>query len=123
MYLAILLLRTKFKKDYVSLKSRLETLPNELKYEIMVPISKLGYMPGKLVHTNEILVLLGDNWFVEKSAKQACELVDRRLKSIDAYLTDLNKEKKNFVDHLNWTDNLIKVISYLKMKLNKVTAF
>ena len=23
------------------------------------------------VHTNEIIVLLGDNWFVERSAKQA----------------------------------------------------
>jgi prefoldin subunit 5 len=37
-------------------------------------------MPGKLVHTNEILVLLGDDWFVEKSAKQACEVIDRRMK-------------------------------------------
>ena len=37
-------------------------------------------MPGQLIHTNEILVLLGDNWFAEMSAKQACEVIDRRLK-------------------------------------------
>lgn len=36
-------------------------------------------MPGKLVHTNEIMVLLGENWFVERSAKQACGIVKRRI--------------------------------------------
>ena len=47
-----------------------------------VPFGKLAFMPGQLVHTNEILVLLGDNWFVERSAKQAAEIVDRRMKSM-----------------------------------------
>lgn len=37
-------------------------------------------MPGQLVHTNEILVLLGDNWFAERSAKQASNIVKRRIK-------------------------------------------
>jgi len=36
-------------------------------------------MPGYLVHTNEILVLLGDNWFCERSAKQASEIAQRRV--------------------------------------------
>jgi hypothetical protein len=45
-----------------------------------VPFGPLAFMPGNLVHTNEILVLLGDDWFVEKSAKQACEVIDRRMK-------------------------------------------
>jgi unconventional prefoldin RPB5 interactor 1 len=39
----------------------------------------MAFMPGKIVHTNEVLVLLGDNWFVERSAKQATEIVERRL--------------------------------------------
>lgn len=37
-------------------------------------------MPGKLVHTNEITVLLGDNWFAKCSAKQAQKLVEHRKK-------------------------------------------
>ena len=37
-------------------------------------------MPGKLVHTNEITVLLGDNWFAERSASQALDIVARRKK-------------------------------------------
>jgi unconventional prefoldin RPB5 interactor 1 len=45
-----------------------------------VPFGAMAFMPGQLQHTNEIMVLLGDDWFVERSAKQACEIVDRRLK-------------------------------------------
>ena len=37
-------------------------------------------MPGKLVHINEITVLLGDNWFAERSASQALDIVARRKK-------------------------------------------
>jgi unconventional prefoldin RPB5 interactor 1 len=37
-------------------------------------------MPGKLVHTNEITVLLGDNWFAKCSAKQAQKLLEHRKK-------------------------------------------
>ena len=37
-------------------------------------------MPGQLIHTNEIIVLLGDNWFAERSAIQATEIAKRRLK-------------------------------------------
>lgn len=35
-------------------------------------------MPGKLIHTNEILVLLGDQYYAERSAKQAVEILGRR---------------------------------------------
>lgn len=45
-------------------------------------------MPGKLVHTNEITVLLGDNWFSKCSAKQAIELVEHRKKRM--YVSEHN---------------------------------
>jgi unconventional prefoldin RPB5 interactor 1 len=38
-------------------------------------------MPGKLIHTNEILAMLGDNWFVERSTKQSIDIVERRMES------------------------------------------
>ena len=44
-----------------------------------VPFGKKAFMPGQLIHTNEILVLLGDNWFAERSAKQAGDIVERRI--------------------------------------------
>lgn len=45
-----------------------------------VPFGPLAFMPGKLVHTNEVTVLLGDNWFAKCSAKQAQKIVDHRMK-------------------------------------------
>lgn len=35
-------------------------------------------MPGELYDTNEVMVLLGDNWFVKRSVKQALEIAERR---------------------------------------------
>lgn len=81
----------------------------------MVPVSRVGFMPGRLVNTNEILVLLGDNWFVEKSAKQACELIDRRIANLDKFLDDLNKENKIVRDQLDWTQSLMEVPKILKI--------
>ncbi|XP_060561402.1 unconventional prefoldin RPB5 interactor-like [Ruditapes philippinarum] len=82
----------KFKSDYEALKTRLETLPDQVTHDVMVPFGKMAFMPGQLVHTNEILVLLGDNWFVERSAKQASEIVDRRIEAVDKQLKELNKQ-------------------------------
>lgn len=45
---------------------------------VKVPIGKLAFMPGRIVHTNEVLALLGDNWFAEVSAKEAAAIVARR---------------------------------------------
>lgn len=39
-------------------------------------------MPGQLYHTNEILVLLGDNWFAKRTARQAYDIVERRKQSM-----------------------------------------
>lgn len=77
---------TKFKEDYEALKTRLETLPDKLTHEVMVPLGKLAYMPGHIKHTNEILCLLGDNWFVERSAKQAVQIIDRRIAGDDTII-------------------------------------
>lgn len=45
-----------------------------------VPFGPLAFMPGKLVHTNEVTALLGDNWFAKCSTKQAQKIVARRMK-------------------------------------------
>lgn len=85
---------TKFKEDYEALKARLETLPDKVSHEVMVPFGKLAFIPGKVRHTNEILCLLGDNWFVERSAKQAAQMVERRIKGCDETLKKFHGELK-----------------------------
>lgn len=50
-------------------------------------------MPGKLIHTNEVLVMLGDNWFVDRSAVQAAEIVDRRMEYVQENITKLKTQE------------------------------
>lgn len=96
----------KFKSDYKALKDRLKTLPDKVTHDVMVPFGSLAFMPGKLVHTNEITVLLGDNWFVERSAKQAAAIVDRRLKSVNTELEALQKQRSLFEPRISFTSEL-----------------
>ena len=63
-------------------------------------------MPGKLVHTNEILVHLGDNWFTQRSAKQSVEITDRRIEKYNQFLNGIDKNEKQIVDWLNKIDEL-----------------
>uniref|UniRef100_A0A8C7XAZ1 Protein phosphatase 1 regulatory subunit 19 n=1 Tax=Oryzias sinensis TaxID=183150 RepID=A0A8C7XAZ1_9TELE len=87
---------TKVSGDYDALSDRLKTLPDRLSYDIMVPFGPLAFTPGKLVRTNEVTVLLGDNWFAKCSAKQAQAVVDHRMKHVKKELDDLAKTRKNF---------------------------
>jgi unconventional prefoldin RPB5 interactor 1 len=84
-------------------------------------------MPGKLVHTNEILVLLGDNWFVEKSAKQARDVVTRRLVGVEKHLEDLYKEKNIIESQFKWTADVMSVefidLTFFKLLGSKLLNF
>ncbi|XP_068549183.1 unconventional prefoldin RPB5 interactor 1 isoform X2 [Anas acuta] len=99
----------KVEGDYEALQERLRTLPDKLSYDIMVPFGPLAFMPGKLVHTNEVTVLLGDNWFSKCSAKQAVELVEHRKKHVRKALDDLQKVMKNFESRVEFTEDLQKM--------------
>ncbi|KAJ1955485.1 uri1, prefoldin-like chaperone, partial [Linderina pennispora] len=91
---------TKFKAEYHQLKCTLRELPQETRYPAMIPAGPLAFFPGSLVHTNEILVLLGDNYFVERSAMQAAMIAKRReefvitkIKETEKEIRQLNKRK------------------------------
>lgn len=95
--------------DYNALQERLSTLPDKLSYNIMVPFGPFAFMPGKLVHTNEVTVLLGDNWFAKCSAKQAVGLVEHRKEHIRKTIDDLKKVMKNFESRVEFTEDLQKM--------------
>ncbi|KAI8394000.1 uncharacterized protein BYT42DRAFT_552998 [Radiomyces spectabilis] len=75
-----------YQDDYNALEKQLQTLPDETSRTAMIPIGKLAFMPGKLIHTNEITVLLGDQYYVERSAKQALGILQRRKEVVDENL-------------------------------------
>ncbi|XP_069682132.1 unconventional prefoldin RPB5 interactor [Periplaneta americana] len=84
----------KIRDEHISLHSHLSVLPEKLSQDVMVPIGSRALMRGKMVHTNEILVCLGDGWFVKRSAKEAAEICDRRIKLCENMLKDLEREQK-----------------------------
>ena len=93
----------KYKSDYEKLSQQLETLPHKLEYQMMIPFGRKAFIPGKLVHSNEILVLLGENWFVECSAKYASEIAKRRIVQVEKQITEVTKEHENVSDHLKFS--------------------
>jgi len=82
----------KFRSDYVSLRDHLRRIGDKLEHEALVPLGPKVLVMGKIVHTNEITCLLGDNWFVECTAKKAVEIVNHRIKKCDEMLQKLKKE-------------------------------
>ncbi|XP_004479112.2 unconventional prefoldin RPB5 interactor 1 isoform X1 [Dasypus novemcinctus] len=99
----------KVDNDYNALQERLSTLPDKLSYNIMVPFGPFAFMPGKLVHTNEVTVLLGDNWFAKCSAKQAISLVEHRKEHVRKTIDDFKKVMKNFESRVEFTEDLQKM--------------
>ncbi|XP_048253611.1 unconventional prefoldin RPB5 interactor-like [Haliotis rufescens] len=95
-----------YQSDYEALHRRLRTLPDKVEHDVMVPFGSLAFMPGRLVHTNEVMVLLGDNWFVERSAKQAAEIVSRRIKAVEENLEKLREEKRLLTPRQVFTQEL-----------------
>ncbi|KAJ2837991.1 hypothetical protein FBU31_001022 [Coemansia sp. 'formosensis'] len=85
-----------YKTEYHNLQTTLLELPDELEYDAMVPVGPLAFFPGKLMHTNEILVSLGDNWFTERSAKQAAGIAKRREEYVDGKIRDCRRDLKEF---------------------------
>ena len=83
------------KLDYEALFKRLEHITDKSYYNVMVPFGgSKAFFEGQVEHTNEIMVLLGDNWFVERSAKEAREICQRRIDRCQSMIDDLAKESK-----------------------------
>lgn len=67
----------------------------QTRHSIMVPLGPMAFMPGELVHTNELMVLLGDNYFVERSGAQAAEIMQRRIDVIEDIIQRTEKKIKD----------------------------
>ncbi|KAJ1720048.1 uri1, prefoldin-like chaperone [Coemansia erecta] len=83
---------TEYRDEYHLLQKTLTTLPSETTYSALIPAGPLAFFPGHLIHTNEILVLLGDNYFVERSASQAAQIALRRAQYADQKITQISAQ-------------------------------
>jgi len=53
-------------------------LPKRTQHAVMVPFGPVAFMPGYLVHTNELMVHLGGKTYVERTAAQTVGILARR---------------------------------------------
>lgn len=67
-------------QEYTALKDTLQHLAERSRRRVLAPVAGgLAYYAAELNATNTITVLLGDGWFAERSATQACEIAGRRV--------------------------------------------
>ncbi|XP_030546394.1 RNA polymerase II subunit 5-mediating protein homolog isoform X2 [Rhodamnia argentea] len=78
-----------FIADNASLVNLVQKLPEELHHDIMVPFGKVAFFPGRLVHTNEFMVLLGEGYYAERTSKQTVEILRRRGKALETHVDSL----------------------------------
>lgn len=85
-----------YRDDYKSLQSLINTMQDKVRHPYRIPIagSKLAFVKGHIIHTNELTVLLGFNYFALRSAKQATHIINRRLKDVENRLRESQEAKK-----------------------------
>ena len=95
------------KGEYESLRSRLSTISDQTRYPAAtIPLGPHALVRGELIHTNEILVFLGDNYFVERTAKQAEAIASRRIAKAQQNISELNEERNLLKSKLNMMTSL-----------------
>ncbi|KAF9663138.1 hypothetical protein SADUNF_Sadunf17G0007200 [Salix dunnii] len=93
-----------FVTENTNLINLVSRLPDELNHDIMVPFGKAAFFPGRLIHTNEFMVLLGDGYYAERSAKQTVEILTRRGKTLDSQVESLMANMKDLKAEASFFD-------------------
>ncbi|KAI6697330.1 hypothetical protein NL676_017449 [Syzygium grande] len=78
-----------FVADNAGLVGLVQKLPEELHHDVMVPFGKAAFFPGRLIHTNEFTVLLGEGYYAERTSKQTVEILRRRGKALETHVDSL----------------------------------
>lgn len=93
----------KYHDEYRDLSKMIDKMKDKVRIPHRIPIggSKMAFVEGDIIHTNEILVLLGDNLFALRSSKQANQIIERRMANIKKNLKDSEDARRKTQDWLN----------------------
>lgn len=94
-----------FVDDNNNLVSLVQKLPEQLSHDIMVPFGKAAFFPGRLIHTNEFMVLLGEGYYADRTSKQTVEILQRRGKSLDSQVDSLQLMINNLNSFIKVADS------------------
>ncbi|CAH8313450.1 unnamed protein product [Eruca vesicaria subsp. sativa] len=79
-----------------NLISLVKKLPEKLHHNVMVPFGKKAFFPGRLIHTNECLVFLGENYYTDRTSKQTVDVLRRRDKTLQSQIHSIKAEIDDF---------------------------
>ncbi|OQR91051.1 hypothetical protein ACHHYP_05048 [Achlya hypogyna] len=96
-------------KEYDALASVLDDLPKKLSHEIMVPLGKQAFIPGSIVHANEIMAHLGGDHFAKKTAIETQDMVARRQKNITSQIDAQKEWLASLHDKLHDVDHVLRL--------------
>eukprot|EP00299_Pterocystis_sp_00344_P014207 c7028_g1_i1.p1 GENE.c7028_g1_i1~~c7028_g1_i1.p1 ORF type:complete len:110 (+),score=14.70 c7028_g1_i1:33-362(+) len=63
---------------YDELCKLLHQLPHRVSHPIMVPFGSKAFFAGELIHANEVLCQLGENYYAWRTTNQTQEIITRR---------------------------------------------
>ncbi|ANQ08123.1 Prefoldin subunit 5 [Plasmodium coatneyi] len=69
--------------------------------EVHIPLTSLVYIPGKIVDTENFLIRMGTNYYVQRNAKQTIEYFNNKIGKLNEQIKKLKVtliEKKNEID-------------------------
>ncbi|VDM82942.1 unnamed protein product [Strongylus vulgaris] len=92
--------------EYDSIIHKLEELPRKRTQSIMCPIGSVGFLPASIVHTNEVLVGLGDGYFVDTTCYDAVQILKRRRKVVKKGIADLHEHENLLRNYSNYARKL-----------------
>lgn len=91
---------TTYKNEHVELNKNLKFYEKKLEVDVMVPIGGKALMPGKLYHTNEILVSHYQGVFSNVATDKALEISNHRIQLAETHLKSLEVEKDMYKNQL-----------------------
>ncbi|WCJ30800.1 Prefoldin chaperone subunit family protein [Euphorbia peplus] len=94
-----------FIADNTNLINLVSRLPDDLHHDVMVPFGKAAFFPGRLIHTNELMVLLGEGYYAERTSKQTVEILKRRGKGLDSQVDSIKANMKDLRAQASFFDS------------------
>ena len=110
--------------EYEKLGREMLEMAKHSSQEVKIPITQNGiaFFHGKTKHSNEVLVHLGNNYFVQRTAHECQDIIGRRVavlnNNLDLLKSDI--EKHSGIQDLFKEPSMANLVSGMKKEENKV---
>ncbi|CAN0452856.1 unnamed protein product [Ascophyllum nodosum] len=105
--------QARFSESISAVETLKETVDNK---EILVPLTRSLYVPGRIVEPDKMLVDVGTGYYVEKDQKKTVEFLERKKAIVETNLESL----RNTIDLKR--KNLEMIVSVMRRKIADIEA-